>query len=409
MLMYANMKQRKSTPSSQQPVQLDTFTLLHLRLYQFLGLCSVPLQLKCDLATVNQHPQRSSTHPTWWFLLIWHCLHFIFFGLLQFWTSTNHDSVLYNSDRFGKFNDILKLIATISAHFVILSETILQRKYMQKFLITYSQLHCRWSLGTYREEYGLYRTYVWKVIISTAVYLSIVVNYTQSIATRRQWLTFFLPFIPSGFICHFRSIEIMYFMDMLRIELEQLNKNVERLVLFSQRKFQTSAQRLDYFEQTICDELQTLMKNYEDIYEMSVLLKKAVGASIACNYVKEYVMILSECYWSYWMIYTGQDIIEYSLIVPSAMTIFLLLITSRNCMRSANFLAHNVHKIRHDLEDLNISTRLQSFTLQILHQRIIIDGIGFFVLNCNMARDVLGSIATYMLFFIQFMPKFKNI
>ncbi|XP_017468870.1 PREDICTED: gustatory receptor 8a-like [Rhagoletis zephyria] len=99
---------------------------------------------------------------------------------------------------------------------------------------------------------------------------------------------------------------------------------------------------------------------------------------------------------------------EYSLIVPSAMTIFLLLITARDCMRSTNFLAHNVHKIRHDIEGFNISTRLQSFTLQMLHQQIIIDGFGFFVLKCDMARDMLGSIATYMIFFIQFMPKFKS-
>ncbi|XP_036320312.1 gustatory receptor 8a-like [Rhagoletis pomonella] len=404
------MKLRKSAINSQQPVQLDNFTLLHLRLYQLLGLCTVPLQLKCDPAEFSQRPQRVSTRQLR-FLVIWHCLHFVFFFLLHLWTSTHHDSILYNSDSFGKFNDFLKLTATITAHFVLLSETILQRKYMQKFLTLYTEVHRKWSLGTYRAECAIYRTTLSKSIFYFAIYVIIIINYIQSISKNRQWLSFFIPFMPSGLICQMRSVQIMHFVDMLRTEVDQLNRNVERLAMLSRRSCQANSAttgKRHHNEQVMCSELQTFMEYYQNIYEMSILLKRTVGASIACNYVKEYVMILSECYWSYWMVYNGHDVIEYSLIVPSAMTIFLLLITARDCMRSTNFLAHNVHKIRHDIEDFNISTRLQSFTLQMLHQQIIIDGFGFFVLKCDMARDMLGSIATYMIFFIQFMPKFKS-
>ncbi|XP_020717321.1 gustatory receptor 8a [Ceratitis capitata] len=398
---YANMWQRKiksmqpqlqsqsqsQSHSQLQPVSLDTFTLLQLRLFQLLGLCSVPLQSQADLAMANPRP------PT---------------TIIHLWTSVNHDSILYNSDSFGIFNDLLKFIATIISHFIILSETIIQRQYMEQFLLAYTRLHNKWSSHTFRPEYAIYRKYVWRSSICIVIVIIIDLAYIQEISKNRSWLAFFIPFVPSGLICHLRSLQIMYFMDMLRIEVMQLNRNVERLVTFSERHCVENSQRSEYFVRIVCAELQILMECYQNIYELSMLLKKAVGISLTCNYIKEYVMILSECYWSYWMVYNGQDVIEYSLMTPSALTIFLLLITSRNCMRSTNFLAHNVHKIRHDVEDLNISTRLQSFALQISHQRIIMDGFGFFVLNCNMARDILGSIATYMIFFIQFMPKFKT-
>ncbi|XP_011185249.1 gustatory receptor 8a [Zeugodacus cucurbitae] len=404
------MKPRKTTNSElQQPVLLlDTFTLLQLRLHQLFGMCAVPLGRQCDLATVNQRPQSAGIWQQR-FLLLWHCLHFILFFLVHLWTSVNHDSILYNSDSFGKFNDLLKLIGTIISHFVILTETIIRRRAMEKFLTVYTQLHYKWhgAVGV-RAEFQLYRKFFCRSSIFIFVVILIDVAYLREISRNRKWMTFFIPFIPSGLICNLRSVQIMLFMEMLRTEVVHLNGNIERLVLFSERNYRVKFQKRDQFERKICAELQTFMECYQEIYEMFTLLKKAVGMSMTCNYVKDYVMILSECYWSYWMVYNGEHITEYLLIVPTAVSIFLLLITSRNCMRSTNFLAHNIHKIRHDIEDFNISTRLQSFALQMLHQQIIIDGFGFFVLNCNMARDILGSIATYMIFFIQFMPKFKS-
>ncbi|XP_050329625.1 gustatory receptor 8a-like [Bactrocera neohumeralis] len=403
------MKQRKTTSTSlQHPVRLNTFTLLLLRLGQLFGHCAVPLRRRCDLATVNQRPQPASVCQQR-FLLLWHCLHFIVFFLVYLWTSVNHDSILYNSDSFGKFNDLLKFIGIIISHFVILTETILCRRQMQQFLLVYTQLHYKWhgSAGG-RAEFVLYRIFFCRSSIFILTVIIVDVTYIQEIGRNRMWVTFFIPFIPSGLICNLRTVQITFFMEILRIEVEHLNRNVERLVLFSEHNVRVKFQKRDQFVRKICAELQAFMECYQDIYEMSTLLKKAVGRSMTCNYIKDYVMILSECYWSYWMVYNGENITEYLLIIPSAVSISLLLITSRNCMRSTNFLAHNIHKIRHDIEDFNISTRLQSFALQMLHQRIIIDGFGFFVLNCDMARDILGSIATYMIFFIQFMPKFKS-
>ncbi|XP_067635725.1 gustatory receptor 8a-like [Eurosta solidaginis] len=418
------MKQRKPTATAQRsspPIQLDRFTLLHLRLYQLLGLCSVPLQLKCDLATVNQRLQQSkyfSMSQLNRYLLIWHCLLFICFILLHLWTITNHDSIICISDGFGKFNDLLKLSATITAHFVILSETLLKRQCMHKFLSLYIKITChiKWFRSvTYCTGYRLFRPFFWKSVIFITIIIIIDLNYIWETSRSDRWLSFFIPCIPSAIICQVHSVQIVHFIELLRLVLEQLNMNVERLAEFSRRGVMTSdpprqKQRKIYDSDVkVCTDLHLFMECYQDIYEMCFLLKQSVGAPLVCNYRKEYMIILSECYWSYWMFHKGENIIEYSLNFSSAMTIFLLLITSRNCMIQTHFLAHNVHKTRHDIEDFNISsTRLQSFSLQLLHQHIIMDGFGFFVLNCNMARDVLGSIATYMIFFIQFMPKFKK-
>lgn len=305
------MKQRKTTSAGvQQPVRLDTFTLVQLRLGQLFGLCAVPLRRQRDLATVNQRPQ----HFSMWqlksrFLLLWHCLHLIFFFLVHLWTSVNHDSILYNSDSFGKFNDLLKLIATIISHFVILAETILCRRHMQKFLLAYTELHYKWrgSDGG-RAGFGIYRIYSCRSSLLIFVVILVDVAYIQEISKNRTWLTFFIPFIPSGLICNLRSVQIMFFMEMLRIEVEHLNRNVERLVSFTERNYRVKFQKRDQFERKICAELQVFMEYYQNIYEMSTLLKKAVGLSMTCNYVKDYIMILSECYWSYWMVYNGENI-----------------------------------------------------------------------------------------------------
>ncbi|XP_065363077.1 gustatory receptor 8a-like [Calliphora vicina] len=70
----------------------------------------------------------------------------------------------------------------------------------------------------------------------------------------------------------------------------------------------------------------------------------------------------------------------------------------------------NLHSIRSHFRNQTgvISTQLQNFSLQILHQRICINGIGITRMDGYMLTRVIGSITTYMIFFIQFMPKFTN-
>jgi gustatory receptor len=71
-------------------------------------------------------------------------------------------------------------------------------------------------------------------------------------------------------------------------------------------------------------------------------------------------------------------------------------------VRFIGFLLHNIDK---DVDDERINTLIENFSLQILHEPLIFSASGFFQMDFMFLKTMIASITTYMVIFIQFMPK----
>ncbi|TMW52134.1 hypothetical protein DOY81_002769, partial [Sarcophaga bullata] len=102
--------------------------------------------------------------------------------------------------------------------------------------------------------------------------------------------------------------------------------------------------------------------------------------------------------------------VQIALLIPVVLEIPAFLITSKNCMEVVKHITFNLHSIISQFNNNNpvLSIQLQNFSLQILHQKICINGVGITRMDGYMLTRAIGSITTYMIFFIQFMPKFTT-
>ncbi|XP_019891313.1 gustatory receptor 8a-like isoform X6 [Musca domestica] len=286
-------------------------------------------------------------------------------------------------DNFGKFYDILKFVVLFAVHLLTLLETIITGQHVCEFFHLYYKLNKSWFKSS-RPLETIRRTY-WKLFcylgFSLVLTVAIEINYLVQIRKKRDWLVFFSSYTPSIFVCRCRIPQLVMYLELIRMKLLQLNQKIQ------QYANGTKKVQLKFFENFIYNDLTQWAKVYEDIYETSVLVSRSMPVSILAIFVATYVKILSDCYWSYWVIYAKfelHEIFECSLLLPSVLNILLVLVVSKNCMRT-----------------------IQHFSLQICHQQIIFKAFGCFTIDCYIASGILGSIATYMMFYIQFMPKFN--
>lgn len=89
-------------------------------------------------------------------------------------------------------------------------------------------------------------------------------------------------------------------------------------------------------------------------------------------------------------------------------TIFLMVMVLKSCefcleqVRYIGFLLHNIEK---DVEDERINSITENFSLQILHEPLVFSACGFFQMDFMFLKTMIASITTYMVIFIQFLPK----
>ncbi|KAM7349524.1 gustatory receptor 8a-like [Cochliomyia hominivorax] len=339
--------------------------------------------------------------------LKWCFFNIILFSIVHFLICYYHRQLFYIGDNFGQFNDFIKVVTVGISHLITLIETIVSQKSCAEFFHIYTQLHQRWA--NYKEtkkEFKIYKKLFLLLLFYIITTLLIELNYVFEIYHKKQWLAFFLAYEPSVTVCRFRLLQIMMYLYMIMIEILQLNKEMLSLVDMSRKT------QLNLLEEIIYKDLSLFMQKYQQIYLMMELFKKSCSISLLIILIKSYVKILSDSYWTYWVIYNKYDVyefVEYSLIVPTALSAFLTLIISKDCMNAAKLIPHSLHSLRHRVENVRLSYKIQNFSLQMRHQQIIIDAFGCFTVDCYIVSGIVGSITTYLIFYIEFMPKFKNL
>lgn len=109
--------------------------------------------------------------------------------------------------------------------------------------------------------------------------------------------------------------------------------------------------------------------------------------------------------------YNYNDFIFSELLLQLCPTTLILLIVLSACekcleeVRHIGFLLHNIEK---NVDEEKINTLTENFSLQILHEPLMFSVSGFFQMDFMFLKTIVSSITTYMVIFIQFMPKDTN-
>ena len=75
------------------------------------------------------------------------------------------------------------------------------------------------------------------------------------------------------------------------------------------------------------------------------------------------------------------------------------------CLEEVRYIGFLLHNIEKDIDDERINTLTENFSLQILHEPLIFSVSGFLEMDFMFLKTMIASITTYMVIFIQFMPK----
>uniref|UniRef100_A0A1I8NXI6 Gustatory receptor n=1 Tax=Stomoxys calcitrans TaxID=35570 RepID=A0A1I8NXI6_STOCA len=372
--------------------QVSSFLHWHLKIFKALGFCFE------NIGSDNVNRKR------WSFL--WPCFLMIAFNVVVLMSLCNSEVVFFANDSFGFFNDVLKVVAADIAVTISYMESILKRSSCHKFWSIYCKLQeQKWEWTNWQEE--LRENCRFAIMFYTFIICEALVLLILAIAYPFQlfWSIYF-PFI---IVIHLRNMQVIFHVELIRLELLKLRDDLIRMADYS--KFLAQGKGFRGLENFFHFKIVEKQRNYQMIYEMYEHFQNTFGFSICAVLLMIYVRILVDSYFGYYNVYHGSITFEIFVVTPAFMQIPMFLISSKCCMDVVKSITLNLHGIISQFNDQNIiiSTQLQNFSLQILHQEIIINGIGISRMDGYMLTRVIGSITTYMIFFIQFMPKFSNV
>ncbi|KAM7349521.1 gustatory receptor 8a-like [Cochliomyia hominivorax] len=377
---------------------------IHMRIFNAIGYCNLSL---------NNNFKRSPLTERWLILKTFFLL--IAFNTVAFVALTSDDAYLFTSDRFGYFNDILKVVFADIAVTISYIESIFRRVDYYKFWKIYDYLQGRTceremekgntitfnDLKKHRRFLFIFYT---DILLETIVLIIFINFHTMT----RHLILFWSVFTPFIYAVHLRNMQFIFYIEILRLELVKLQQDLGLMVEYS--RFVSYGCGFKGFEEFLRKKLLDKQKHYQLIYEMFEHFQNAFGFSIIAVLLMVYVRVLVDAYFGYYTVYRDWNKVEIILLLPACMQIPAFLITSKNCMDVVKLITFNLHSIITQCKNQTgiISTQLQNFSLQILHQRICINGIGITRMDGYMLTRAIGSVTTYMIFFIQFMPKFTN-
>lgn len=316
----------------------------HIKIFHALGYC-----------TINFRDNPSPRTERW--LRLWSFLLLVFFNICALVALFCHTDVLYTGDRFGLFNDILKVVFGNIAVTTSYIETILKHSHVYRFWLIYSQLQEKTNKN-YGEKFSCLEEIrrnrrfltMFYVTLGSEIVVTMVFFHYQIID--RQLLLFWSFFSPFVYMVHLRNMQFIFHIELIRQELVKLQEDLALMVYYSRCHAYGAGFR--GFKKFLRSKIAEKQKFYELIYEMLEIFQNSFGFSIIGVILMIYVRTLVDSYFVYYSTYVGWqkygtgNILEircrlillviryivsaYLLYIPSLMQIPMFLITSKCCM-----------------------------------------------------------------------------
>ncbi|XP_037036469.1 gustatory receptor 8a-like isoform X2 [Bradysia coprophila] len=382
-------------------IGLSSATIMHsyLNYFQWLGLCPV----------VFSHSKQRNFRT----LTVISFLHIIILSTMTILAYTYSHVIFFNDDSFGLFNDTIKFVAAVIAYYAIIIESFLKRGTQSRIWNLLAQCHqadrldridqCKlWNPAQFN---CYFFGYVGLMILTESYRMPFIFSKNQHL---NYWpfLTILLIFTRS------RHLQYIFYLNIVKRQLHLLFEELRRIDEYSRYNRTKLERTLQHtYDQFLCRRLYLAREYYSFIYEISTELNEAFGWSHLVNLTHSFVQILTDLYWCYWL----SDNETYILSGDSAMTtiqsvVILILVFgySTELHTKAKKTSFFVHSIRQMDCGSKIRDLIESFSLQLIHEPIIFRAQGCFNLDLSILGDATVAITTYMVFFIQFTPRYKS-
>lgn len=290
-------------------------------------------------------------------LCMWSFFLLIAFNVVTFTALIKHRYFLFFEDKFGFFNDVLKIVCGNVAVTISYLETLLQRSHSYKFWGIYLRLQERSANKSHQNSWRncfaeLHKHRRFLVLFYTVVAAEIYVMYICFSITvvDFQAVLFWCIYTPFIYVIHLRNLQFIFFVELIRLRLVAVQKDLIKLVEFA--NFGTSNK---HFEEILRSKIANAQQSYQLTFEMFQHFHNSFGFSMVAVILVIYVRILVNTYFSYysdnkgWEYYgmSMQLVPQYQvhklffyfslgfiLLIPSLLQCPMILITSKCCMNT---------------------------------------------------------------------------
>ncbi|KAH8408864.1 hypothetical protein KR009_002893 [Drosophila setifemur] len=371
----------------------------HLRMYQLLGFHGLPLP-------GDENPAGCRRRLQAWGLLL-----LVGLSALSLYCLTSEKEFLYRGDMFGYTNDALKYVFAELAMVAIYVETLSSQRDLAHFWYLHSKLgHPKVGGVSLRSEVHQHSRYLMTLyglmLGEVLVHLGLWQVQPLSNHMRLFWMTY----EPLACLTYMRNIQFVLHLELLREQLAQLERELTLLAEYS--RFASATRRsFPGFEAFLRRRLLQKQRVYSDLYGMFKCFQGAFNYSILAVLLSINIRIAVDCYFMYYTIYNNVANLDFFLILPALLEIPAFIYVSQSCMVIVPRIAHQLHNIVTDAgccSSPDLSRQIQNFSLQLLHQPVRIDCMGLTILDCSFLTRMACSVGTYMIYTIQFIPKFST-
>ncbi|XP_063904965.1 putative gustatory receptor 28b [Zophobas morio] len=147
-------------------------------------------------------------------------------------------------------------------------------------------------------------------------------------------------------------------------------------------------------------------------YKLASVLQKINAAFAVQLLVSIAVSLFDVLFQSYYLYYvaTGKATVASVFMVMNPLVwlldetieVYWLVYACSSTCDQANETPTNLHELRNNYFEMDIETHVQTYSLQMLHQKVQFSVLGFFVVDYTLIYSIVGAVTTYLVIFIQF-------
>jgi hypothetical protein len=221
-------------------------------------------------------------------------IHFAFTTSLIVFMSLEQDNMLYSATAIGKINDILIYFSLVLAHFAIIVESLVQRRYFRDYWNFYDKIVKlnRKSIGS---QTKWYRGYLIKLILSMCFTVVIELLVITNIHGRdEQWTNFWFAEVYSLIGTRVRHIQHVFFIDLIFFTLQDLNERMKALILWTK-----AIEDKKFVKKHFYIKITNMKEQFKNLMEMIICVNRVFRWSQVLNFGQHFLELVAESYWIY--------------------------------------------------------------------------------------------------------------
>uniref|UniRef100_A0A240SXS6 Gustatory receptor n=1 Tax=Lutzomyia longipalpis TaxID=7200 RepID=A0A240SXS6_LUTLO len=397
--------------------------MAHLKLGRKLFLC---FQL-CGLSIINLSILNKDRKDKKCFNIknrLIHILHIVVlsvnFAIVQLYPN----AVMSASDSLGKFNDWIKYYAAVVTSFTILLESYIHADQLICIFNQTSELDGIFAairVDLSQRDTDTCRVYMRKFIFLTLMLLVLELWPMSFFLTNTPMLNYWLLTTPFLVQSRFRQLQHILYIDLCHHYARVLACNAKQLAIFLNSLETTttcSGMSLEKYPFAfVHHRFRMLQKSHHIIWKISNCINQYFGWSQVANYSFHFLQILADCYWLYWRIYNksygiglcdsclGTVITQHENSLTSSRCITSFAIFSSPSFQQVHSISIWLHRVKFTIYNGKISETLLNFSLQIIQEPVLFQTMELFTIDFKPLRSMISAITTYMVLFVQFLPR----